>query len=223
MNYQSLILGEINDQQQQHKLQLMKVLKSYLPLVSVEYCSELIMNYKLHLHIEVERKGRLGDYSPHLGKGNRISINHNLNPYDFLVTFIHELAHHTTFKKYGAKHEAHGTEWKEEFKNCMRPFVMMKMFPDDILQPLIKHMKNPKYTHSGDVNLMKALMNYDKNKNYLTLDELQDGALFKTSSRSKIVMRKGEKRRTYFMCEAIESKKKYLVHAIAKVILVKEL
>ena len=220
MNYQSLILGEINDQQQQHKLQLMNVLKNYLPPITVEYCSELIMNYKLHLHIEVERKGRLGDYSPHLGKGNRISINHNLNPYDFLITFVHELAHHTTYKKYGAHHEAHGNEWKDEFKNCMRPFVMKKMFPDDIVQPLIKHMKSPKYTHSGDVTLMKALMSYDKNKNYLILEELANGELFKMSPRSRIVMRKGEKRRTYFMCEAIDTKKKYLVHAVAKVILV---
>jgi SprT protein len=221
MNHPSLTLGEISDQQQHHKLQLMDVLKRYLPPIAVEYCSELIMNYKLHLHIEVERKGRLGDYSPHLGKGNRISINHNLNPYDFLITFVHELAHHTTFKKYGALHEAHGEEWKEEFKNCMRPFVMIKMFPDDILTPLIKHMKSPKYTHSGDVNLMKALMCYDKNKNYFTLDQLNLGDLFKMTSRSKIVMKKGEKRRTYFMCEAIETKKKYLVHAIAKVIPVK--
>ena len=221
MVHQSLILGEISDQQQQHKLQLMNVLKKYLPPVAVEYCSELIMNYKLHLHIEVERKGRLGDYSPHLGNGNRISINHNLNPFDFLVTFVHELAHHTTFKKYGPHHEAHGKEWKDEFKNCMRPFVLMKMFPDDILPPLIKHMKNPKYTHSGDVALMKALMMHDKNKNYLILDELPDGTFFKMNLRSKIVMKKGEKRRTYYMCEAVETKKKYLVHAIAKVIAVK--
>ena len=221
MNHQSLILGEITDQQQHHKLQLMDVLKRYLPSIAVEYCSELIMNYKLHLHIEVERKGRLGDYSPHLGKGNRISINHNLNPYDFLITFIHELAHHTTFKKHGARHEPHGEEWKDEFKNCMRPIVMMKMFPEDILTPLIKHMKSPKYTHSGDVNLMKALMQFDKDKSYITLDQLNVGDLFKMKSRSKIVMKKGEKRRTYFMCEATETKKKYLVHAIAKVILVK--
>ena len=220
MPYPSLILGEINEQQQSHKLQLMNALKKYLPPQAVEYCSELIMYHKLHLHIEVERKGRLGDYSPHLGKGNRISINHNLNPYDFLVTFVHELAHHTTYKKYGSKHEPHGAEWKEEFKIAMRPFVMMKIFPDDILQPLIKHMKSPKYTHSGDVGLMKSLMHYDKNKSYLTLDELKTGAIFKMTARSKIVMQKGEKRRTYFMCEAIETKKKYLVHAIAKVILV---
>ena len=220
MSHQSLILGEINEQQQQHKLQLMNVLKRYLPLNAVEYCCELIMNYKLHLHIEVERKGRLGDYSPHLGEGNRISINHNLNPYDFLITFIHELAHHTTFKKYGSRKEPHGAEWKDEFKNCMRPFVMMKIFPDDIVQPLINHMKAPKYTHSGDVKLMKALMEYDKNKNYIILEQLNEGAFFKMTNRSKIVMKKGLKRRTYFLCEAVDTKKKYLVHAIAKVIII---
>ena len=221
MQLNSQLLGELNEQQKLHKMQLMHVLKKYLPGHTVEYCSELIMLHKLHLHIEVERKGRLGDYSPHLGKGNRISINHNLNPYDFIITFIHELAHHTTFKKYGSKHEAHGAEWKDEFKNCMRPVVMLKMFPTDIETPLIKHMKNPKYTHSGDVQLMKALMKYDKNRDYVILEEIPENALFKMSERSRIIMKKGEKRRTYFTCIATESKKKYLVHAIAKVILVK--
>src|SRR6186713_2263158 len=98
--FKSLILGEMDESQQFHKQQLMNTLDKYLPVRIVEYCSELIMLYKLHLHIEIERKDRLGDYSPHLGKGSRISINHNLNPYDFLITFIHELAHHTAYKKY---------------------------------------------------------------------------------------------------------------------------
>jgi len=220
MSHPSLLLGELSAQQQAHKLNLMKVLKRYLPPMSVEYCSELIMVYKLHLHIEVERKSRLGDYSPHLGKGNRISINHNLNPYDFLITFIHELAHHTTYQKHGPRHESHGKEWKQEFKNCMRPIVMMKIFPSDIEKALISHMKNPKFTHSGDVNLMKALMKYDSNRDYTTLDDLAEGVLFKMTEKSRIVMRRGEKRRTYYLCEATETGKKYLVHAIAKVVLI---
>src|SRR5882757_6024212 len=137
----SLLPVNLTDDQQKHKLQLMHALKKYLPPAAVEHCSELIMIHKLHLHIEVERKDRLGDYSPHLGKGNRISINHNLNPYDFLITFTHELAHHTAFKKFGHKHEPHGAEWKEEFKLHMRPMVMMHFFPKDIEGPLIQHMR----------------------------------------------------------------------------------
>src|SRR6478609_6876094 len=141
--HNSILLGTLTEKQFEHKRQLMQVLKRYLPPAALEYCCELIILYKLHLHIEVERKDRLGDYSPHMGYGNRISINHNLNPYDFLITFIHELAHHVTHKKYGPHHQSHGAEWKNEFKNCMRPVVMMRVFPQDIEVPLIKHMKTP--------------------------------------------------------------------------------
>ena len=208
----------LSEQQLLHKEQLMKVLNKYLPANTVSYCSDLIMHFKLHLHIEVERKDRLGDYSPHLGKGNRISINHNLNPFDFLLTFIHELAHHTTFKKYGSKHQAHGVEWKEEFKIHMRPLVQKHAFPADIELPLIKHMRNPAYTHTGDVELMKALSKYNPPTDEVILDDLPEGAIFKIGKRGRIKMRKGEKRRTYIECEAIDSKKKYLVHAAAKVL-----
>jgi SprT protein len=215
--HKTQLLGLIDDNQLHHKKQLMLVLQKYLPQPVVEYCSEIIMLYKLHLHIEVERKDRLGDYSPHLGKGSRISINHNLNPYDFLITFIHELAHHVTYKKYGPRHQSHGKEWKEEFKNCMRPIVLMRVFPPDIEAPLIKHMKTPKYTHSGDVELMKALMAYDSNHHHSLLDNLHYGETF-TLKTSGPVYRKLEKLRTYILCEDVRTSKKYKIHALAKVI-----
>lgn len=215
--HKSLLLGNIDDQQLHHKGQLMHVLKRYMPPAAVEYCSELIILYKLHLHIEIERKDRLGDYSPHLGNGNRISINHNLNPYDFLITFIHELAHHVTYKKYGPHHQSHGSEWKDEFKNCMRPVVLMRIFPPDIEQPLIRHMQTPKYTHSGDVQLMKALMKYNKGDQPLILDDLPTGTHFKMSQRGRVVLKKMEKLRSYVLCEDIDTGKKYKVHLLAKV------
>lgn len=216
--YKSLLIGQLDEQQLHHKNQMMQVLSRYLPPQAVEYCSELIMLYKLHLHIEVERKDRLGDYSPHLGKGNRISINHNLNPFDFLITFMHELAHHITYKKHGPRHQSHGVEWKEEFKNCMRPVVMMRIFPPDIERPLIKHMQSPRYTHSGDVALMKALMKYNEEKQQpVLLDDIPIGSIFRMSNRSKLIFRKLEKLRTYALCEEVNSGKKYKVHLLAKV------
>lgn len=211
-----ILIPILTSEQLKHKQQLMKVLSKHMPSKAVEYCSELVMIYKLHVHIEVERKDRLGDYSPHLGKGNRISINHNLNPYNFLITFIHELAHHTAYKKYGNKHQPHGPEWKEEFKTHMRRLVMMRVFPTDIEVPLIAHMKKPAYTHSGDVALMKALNKYDK-QTYLIVDDLKKGDLFKTSANSKIIMQLGDKRRVNYFCTDIRTGKLYLVHGIAKV------
>jgi hypothetical protein len=200
-----------------HKSELMKILGQYVPEGIVEHCAILIMKYNLHLHIEVERKGRLGDYHPHTGKGNHISINHNLNKYNFLITFLHELAHHTAYKKYGNRHQPHGNEWKEEFKKHMRGPVMAGIFPPDINGPLIKHMKAPSYTHTGDVALMKALAKYDKRKQ-LTLDDIEDGALFKISKGSRSIMRKISKRRTNVLCLEIETDKMYLVRCITPVI-----
>ncbi len=217
--YSSLILGNITPKQQEHKVSLQQALKKYLPPAVVELSAELIMYYKLHLHIEVERRDRYGDYHPHMGKGNMITVNHNLNPYEFLVTFIHELAHHTTFLKHGNKVDHHGAEWKAEFRNNMKPFLLLDgAFPDDVKLAVIKHMKSPKYSHSADVNLTKILMKYDKVKDYITLDELPYGALFKMSNRAKIVMKKLEKLRTYTMCISVSDGKMYKVHTLAKVI-----
>lgn len=215
--YPTLLLGLISEQQHMHKLSLMKVLRRHLPPVAVEYCSELIMQHRLHLHIEVERKDRLGDYSPHQGKGNRISINHNLSPYDFLITFIHELAHHTAYKKYGAKHKPHGPEWKNEFKRHMRPVIMMGFFPPDIAEPLIAHMKKPAYTHSGDINLTRALLKYDK-RNVAMLEDLKIGAQFKVSRTSRIVLRKVESTENRIRCADVKTGRQYWLHPGAVVI-----
>ena len=197
----------------------MDALKKQVPLPALELCCELIMYYKLNLHIEVERKGRYGDYHPTMGKGNRITVNHNLNPYEFLITFIHELAHHTTYLKYGNTVEGHGAEWKEEFRKNLLPFMQAEnIFPNDIKFALIGHMRNPKYSHSADVKLLKVLMRYDKNKDYTTLDELKEGDLFKMPGKSKIILKKLDTMRTYTNCVAVATGKLYHVHTLAKII-----
>lgn len=191
-----------------------------MPEAALNLCVELIMQYRLHLHIEVERKGRYGDYTPHSGQGSRISINHNLSPFEFLITFIHELAHHTAFLKYGNKHEPHGAEWKEEYKRCMRFFFDLDLFPYDLKSALAKHMQNPKYTQAADVKLLQVLRKYDERKvDILTLSQLPDGALFKMKTHPMLLMRV-KLLRTYVLCENPETKSRYKVHAMVEVLTV---
>ncbi len=216
------LFDALTENQLTHKAALMKVLNSYIPENSVDYCAELIMFYKMHLHIEVERKGRYGDYTPHSGKGYRISVNHNLSKFEFLITFIHELAHHTTFLKYGPKHDAHGAEWKDEFKKVMRPFFEMEIFPYDLKAILARHMQHPKYSHSADVKLLEVLKKYDLRKAHvITLSQLPDGALFKMKN-DKHILRRINKLRTYIACESADGQWKYKVHAMAEVSVVDE-
>lgn len=207
----------MNNTTQIHKNNLINALVKFMPELAAPLCADLIMHYKLHLHVAVARKSKYGDYAPHLGKGNRITVNHNLSKFEFLLTFIHEVAHHTTYVKYGPKHDAHGAEWKQEFKICMHPFLMADIFPYDLKAAIAKHMNNPKYSHAADLNLLKLLRKYDeKAPNKLVLDNLIQGTLFKMKN-SSVVMEKQHKLRTYYYCVDIASKKAYRVHAMAEV------
>jgi hypothetical protein len=213
------LFDSLTEQQETHKAKLVLVLSEYLPEPALSPCAELIMFHRLHLHIEVERKGRYGDYTPHSGKGSRISINHNLSPFEFLITFVHELAHHTAFIKYGNNHDPHGAEWKDEFKRCMRPFFELELFPYDLKATLAKHMQNPKYSQSADVKLLQVLRKYDTTKiGTTTLSQLEDGAIFQMKG-NKTLLKRINKLRTYILCESLDGKWKYRVHAMAEVTL----
>lgn len=213
----------LTDKQQKSKTEFCNVLSKFIPAPVVEYCAELIIFHELHLHIENERKSKYGDYSAHSGKGSRISINYNLSKFDFLITFIHELSHHTAYVKYGRNHEPHGNEWKMEFQKNMLPFFEHEtLFPYDLKSQLARHMQNPKYTHSADVKLLQVLKKYDEKKaNTIVLADLPNGTHFKMKGYIDVLI-KIEKLRTYILCQTV-SGKKYRVHAMVEVTIIKNI
>lgn len=220
MNEKYKLFSALNANQLKKKQEFCNVLVRFIPREAVEYCAELILFHDLHLHVENERKSKYGDYSPHNGKGNRISINFNLSKFDFLITFIHELSHHTTFVKYGNHHEPHGEEWKIEFQKNMIPFFEHEtLFPYDLKAAIAKHMRNPKYTHSADIKLLQVLKKYDEKKaSTLVLADIPNGTLFKMKGYAD-TLRKIEKLRTYILCESLNNKK-YRVHAMVEVTII---
>jgi hypothetical protein len=79
----------------------MQALAGFLPDKSFEQVLAYLHEYRVHLTITKQRKSVLGDYRhPGRGANHRISINGNLNKYEFLITFLHELAHLLTFEKF---------------------------------------------------------------------------------------------------------------------------
>ena len=81
-----------------------ELLGQYLPSEAVEEVYHWLVEKKIHLKITRSRRTKLGDYRPPINHPNhRISVNHNLNPYSFLITFIHELAHLMVFEQFGNK------------------------------------------------------------------------------------------------------------------------
>lgn len=219
-------------------------LKDYVPAESLNIVADWLVHYRVRLTITHRRTTKLGDYRhPHNGKGHRITVNHNLNPYSFLVTLVHEIAHLTTWEKYEQgndkqffrlpnRHNApgiylsgnkahrrimpHGEEWKRELRNLMQPLFVLAVFPENISSALALYLNNPAASTCADPHLLKILRSYDKNKAGITLEELAHGLVFKLEGSGK-VFRKGEKLRKRYKCRDVYSNKTYLVSGVAEV------
>eukprot|EP01034_Spumella_vulgaris_P015389 gene15389-19646_t len=78
---------------------------------------------------------KLGDYRHPYGKdGHQITINHDLNPMAFLVTFVHEAGHLEAWVKYRNKVAPHGKEWQAEYARLLREVIELQAFPLELVQ-----------------------------------------------------------------------------------------
>ncbi len=196
-----------------------QILAEYLPGSALKPVANLIVRYKIHMTITRSRSTKLGDYRPPISQPyHKISVNHDLNPYAFLVTFIHEVAHLLVYKRYKTKVSApHGIEWKREYKTLMQQFIDKDIFPDDIKQELLKSIVNSKASSSSEVELTRVLRKYDENKieGVIHLEEIPEGANF--IIRTGRVFKKGQKRRVRYLCQNLDNKRWYLFHPLTEV------
>jgi len=199
-----------------HRTHLENALKKLIPEPAVPLIATWIQEYKVHLHISEKRKSKLGDYrAPYNGSTHRISINHDLNTYDFLITLVHEFAHLTTWTKFQHRVPPHGEEWKEEYKKLIQPFMHLPIFPEEVKVALRRHFVNPSASCS-DIHLQRVLKNYDvkKDASITTVERIPMGAYFKL--RNDHIFKRGLKRRTRYECIDTTNGRLYLVSAMAE-------
>ncbi|MEM6525556.1 MAG: SprT-like domain-containing protein [Bacteroidota bacterium] len=160
-----------------------QVFERFFPSKTVDFCFSLWKHHNFTFKVKTKRSTKLGDYrfDPSTSK-HTISVNNDLNQYSFLITYLHEVAHLVTFKTHKNRVAPHGREWKEAFKDLMRPVVMNKVFPEQLNRHVIRYMKNPKASSCSDHNLSLALNKYDANPGS-TLHQLSTGDLFRLGSR----------------------------------------
>src|SRR6201986_783982 len=121
----------------------LEYLSRWIPGPAAPLILEYLNHYHVHLTITRERKSVLGDYRHATRSSNhRISVNGNLNPYSFLITLIHELAHLVTFMEYGNGVNSHGKEWKAIYRKMLEEFIRLSVFPVDVLSALKKSLHN---------------------------------------------------------------------------------
>jgi len=195
-------------------------LKQYLPEGCFEEVSHYLLHYKVQLTITRERKSVLGDYrNSFADKNHRISVNGNLNPYSFLITLLHELAHLFTFERFGHRVQAHGPEWKNEYSKVLAQFLLKKVFPPDIHKTLLKTLQNPAASSCADTSLLRVLHQYDEKKEGMSLIEtLPPDTIFKIKGGREF--KKVEKVRKRFKCLEIATGKMYLFSPVYEVFVV---
>lgn len=196
----------------------LEALKQFLPEGSYERVSTYLYEHRIHLTVTRERSSVLGDYrnATH-GKNHRISVNGNLNPFAFLYTLIHEIAHLLVFDQYGHRVASHGKEWKAQFSALLRDFLAEQIFPADIRQAIAKSLKNPSASSCSEDDLLRVFRRYDRGKptDVVFVEEIERGGLF--SIRDGRVFERGDKVRKRFKCTEVSTGREYLFSPVYEV------
>ncbi len=192
-----------------------EILASHIPQAAADDAIKLLESMPVRLFIKGSRRTKLGDFRVRPDGSLQISVNGDLNPYHFLITLIHELAHASVYLQYGKRRiRPHGNEWKDEMRRLMQPFLTNTVFPNDILPYLAQYLVQPKAATTSDTALSAALKKYDPDDGKVCIFELNEGDAFILNG---ISYRLGKKLRTRHECERLDNGKKYLIHHHAEV------
>ena len=194
----------------------MQHLFQLIPGKSKKKVIKLLESEPVIIRVTKKRISKHGDFRKKANGDFFITINESTNPYRFLITLLHEIAHYIVFKKYSSISKPHGPEWKLAYRKILLPFLNKQIFPDQICRCLAHYMKNPKASTDRDLNLFMALRKYDKKENYLLILEIEKGQSFRIKGGRKFI--KLNKRRKLYECREVSSNRIYLFSPQAEVI-----
>ena len=153
----------------------------------------------------------------------QITVNNNLNPYAFLITYVHEVAHADVHRQYILQKRVrrvkpHGVSWQTAFQRLMQPLLTETVFPEAILQPLRQYMSKPGATTHANPALMLSLRQFDAIPSGTVpigkhlLRDVPEHTTFRLAQK---IYTRGTLRRTRIVCKEVTSGKSYAILAHA--------
>ncbi|MBI2966960.1 MAG: sprT domain-containing protein [Bacteroidetes bacterium] len=192
------------------------LLEPFVPPGIAPVLVDWLKRYNVKLTITRKRYSKFADYSPPAEKPyHRITVNHNLNPWSFLISLVHEMAHMFTWVKYRNSVTPHGIQWHGEFRRTITPFLRNNIFPEDIRIAIDKHLQKYFASSCTDPDLMRILTKYDKPSAKIRVENLVQGEQFMYKG---ILYRREEKARKNYNCLRVSDNRKYRFSPVAEVV-----
>lgn len=195
-----------------------EIVRPYLPAAAFDHVERAIAGFAVDLRVVRPRRTKLGDHRPPPAplRPHRITVNADLNPYAFLTTLLHEVAHAATWERHGPRRRRlrpHGPEWKREFSAVLAPVVGAGVFPHELAAAVTRSLENPAAATCSDRDLLLALARYDRPpEGRVRVEELPDGSWFRIDGRH--AFRAGRLVRTRRRCFEAGTGREYRVHGL---------
>lgn len=207
-----------------YRLESLDTLSIFLPEGAKIPVLSYLNHYKVHLFVTRRRSTILGNFRcSEKDKILRISVNGDLNRYEFLITLLHELAHLIVFVNYGRQVAPHGVKWKEQYVSLLEEFLGYIDFPQDIRSAIMETCRNPAATAGGEEHLIRILRRYDPplEKGWTYIGDLPLGSFFKTEN-GNIFQKMAIKRKRY-TCRKLPEGQLYSFSSFSEVFPIPEL
>lgn len=196
-------------------------LRPHLPAAAADYVVEVLDRHPCDVRVVPRRRTKLGDHRPP-GRGRArhcITLNDDLNPFAFLTTLLHEVAHVATWERFRRRWRhprPHGPEWQREFAVLLGPVVTAGALPSDVREALAGAMHGPAAASCSDRRLALALARYDPPRpGMVRVEDVAPGTIFRTDCGT--VFRAGPIVRTRRQCFECRTGQEYRVHGLARV------
>ena len=201
-------MGKLYQFHHRHPNVVMDQILSFIPKEAKKQIYELLETSKISIKIKKKRKTKHGDFRRMANGNSLITLNITTNPYRFLITLLHELAHFKVSQSFFYRIRPHGKEWKRAYREILLPFLNPKIFPEPLCSLLAVHMLNPKASTDRDFDLVMALKKYDPPSVSVPIFKLLNGTKFSLENGRNFL--KIKKLRIRYECKELKSGKIYL-------------
>ena len=190
----------------------------YFPTESLDYVFFYFNHHRFSFKVAPTRATKKGDFKYFKDKKRIpvISVNGNLCTYDFLLVYVHELAHYMVYEHYDIfKVKSHGEEWKNAYRKLLTNLIEQVALPNDIMVAFGNYIHRIKSSTSQDEELEKVLDHYRKiPETVLRLKELQIGDHFLCRNE---LFQLDSFARTRAKCTLLRNNRKYLISGMMNV------